>query len=179
MRTRRILRLLAARGAKAFGADFSHAALEVASRKAAMNGANANRANFIQADAQRLPFAAGSFDAVVSCETIEHLPIPNQVWRKWRAFAGRVDFFISPHPTTRTRLDFIIYTRAAESRRRLRAVTNLTTACSCFRRSGKWSAEPGGKSFERTARSISSRFGRGTIRFGGKLSSRTQLFGAV
>lgn len=70
------LRVLAKRGAKVFGTDFSSAALEFASRKAASNGSGGILIDFIQADAQQLPFASEAFDVVVSCETIEHLPNP-------------------------------------------------------------------------------------------------------
>jgi len=69
-------RLLAERGAVISGADFSGGALRVASHHAAQNGSPATHLNFTQADAQRLPFATGSFDVVISCETIEHLPDP-------------------------------------------------------------------------------------------------------
>ena len=69
-------RLLTTRGARVTGVDFSGAALKVALRKTAGNGRGPAPVNFIQGDAQRLPFANESFDAVVSCETIEHLPDP-------------------------------------------------------------------------------------------------------
>jgi 2-polyprenyl-3-methyl-5-hydroxy-6-metoxy-1,4-benzoquinol methylase len=69
-------RLLAERGAIVSGADFSGGALHVASSKTRGNGSAPRYPNFTQADAQQLPFASGSFDVVVSCETIEHLPDP-------------------------------------------------------------------------------------------------------
>lgn len=69
-------RLLATRGAQVAGADFSGAALKFASGKCADSGRDKMRVNFIQADAQRLPFASEAFDVVISCETIEHLPDP-------------------------------------------------------------------------------------------------------
>jgi ubiquinone/menaquinone biosynthesis C-methylase UbiE len=68
--------LLAARGARVAGVDFSGAALKLALHKTAGNGHGPAPVNFIQADAQRLPFASEAFDVVISCETIEHLPDP-------------------------------------------------------------------------------------------------------
>jgi ubiquinone/menaquinone biosynthesis C-methylase UbiE len=43
------------------------------------------RAAVVQGDAQKLPFAAGSFDIIVSCETIEHVPNVRAALREmWR-----------------------------------------------------------------------------------------------
>jgi len=69
-------RLLARRGAVVCGADFSGAAIRAASGKAATDVPSGIHVNFIQADAQSLPFTEEAFDVVVSCETIEHLPNP-------------------------------------------------------------------------------------------------------
>lgn len=64
---------LARAGAHVTGCDFSMAALHVGrSKLQLMNGKT--RAALIQGDAQELPFVSGSFDIVVSCETIEHVP---------------------------------------------------------------------------------------------------------
>jgi ubiquinone/menaquinone biosynthesis C-methylase UbiE len=70
-------RLLASRGARMFGADFSSTALQIARRK--ITGEQTPRCSQLelaQADAQNLPYADNSFDIIVSCETIEHLPDP-------------------------------------------------------------------------------------------------------
>ena len=66
--------VLASRGAAMFGADFSGAALNIARQRNA--GGKAAPVAFAQADAQQLPYPDESFDIVVSCETIEHLPDP-------------------------------------------------------------------------------------------------------
>jgi SAM-dependent methyltransferase len=58
---------LAARGCKITGADFSPAMLEMARRRVP-------RANFIEADAQDLPFGNAVFDIVVSNLGICHVP---------------------------------------------------------------------------------------------------------
>lgn len=60
---------LAASGTRAVGADFSYSALKIAQK-------GVTSASLAQADATKLPFLAESFDIVVSCETIEHLPDP-------------------------------------------------------------------------------------------------------
>jgi ubiquinone/menaquinone biosynthesis C-methylase UbiE len=76
-------RLLASRGARMFGADFSSTALQIAWGKT--NGTRTQRktpVELAQADAQNLPYAQDSFDAIVSCETIEHLPDPGAALRE-------------------------------------------------------------------------------------------------
>ena len=60
-------------GARVTGCDFSSAALNAARSKLSSNS-RPPLAAFVQGDAQGLPFADNSFDIVVSCETIEHLP---------------------------------------------------------------------------------------------------------
>lgn len=66
--------LLASRGAVMFGVDFSEKALQIAQAKS--NGTPHIHVNLAQADAENLPFSDESFDVIVSCETIEHLPDP-------------------------------------------------------------------------------------------------------
>ncbi len=67
------VRAIARAGANVIGCDFSLRALQVARKKIA-SGERTHAATLVQADAQNLPFAADTFDLVVSCETIEHLP---------------------------------------------------------------------------------------------------------
>lgn len=67
------VRELARAGARVTGCDFSEAALRVGQLKL-RNGSGKSAAALIQSDAQKLPFADESFDVVVSCETIEHVP---------------------------------------------------------------------------------------------------------
>jgi ubiquinone/menaquinone biosynthesis C-methylase UbiE len=67
------VRQMARAHARVTGCDFSIAALRAASKKLLTSG-GPPLAVLIQGDAQNLPFADNSFDAVISCETIEHLP---------------------------------------------------------------------------------------------------------
>jgi ubiquinone/menaquinone biosynthesis C-methylase UbiE len=66
-------RFLANSGALVTGCDFSGAALHATRSKLCNNG-HPPPVTLVQGDAQRLPFADDSFDVLVSCETIEHLP---------------------------------------------------------------------------------------------------------
>jgi ubiquinone/menaquinone biosynthesis C-methylase UbiE len=75
-------RLLASKGAVVCGADFSEAAIKIAKEKLLGDPPLANRVTYAQADAQNLPFDAGSFDIVISCETIEHVPDPRAAVRE-------------------------------------------------------------------------------------------------
>jgi ubiquinone/menaquinone biosynthesis C-methylase UbiE len=68
-----LVRTLARAGAQVTGCDFSSAALHATRSKLTSDGATIPVA-LVQGDAQSLPFADNSFDVVVSCETIEHLP---------------------------------------------------------------------------------------------------------
>lgn len=60
-------------GACVTGCDFSLAALRFGREKLRAL-ADGRSSALVQGDAQLLPFAAESFDIVVSCETIEHIP---------------------------------------------------------------------------------------------------------
>lgn len=69
--------VLESRGAIVCGVDFSAEALKIASRKLGDDSARSAKITLLQADAHCLPFANGTFDFVVSCETIEHLSDPS------------------------------------------------------------------------------------------------------
>jgi 2-polyprenyl-3-methyl-5-hydroxy-6-metoxy-1,4-benzoquinol methylase len=68
------VRQLAQAGALVTACDFSFTALNIAKQKLLGRG-SPPLACVVQGDAQNLPFADNSFDVVVSCETIEHLPL--------------------------------------------------------------------------------------------------------
>ena len=59
--------------ASVIGCDFSFAALRIA-RKKLSSMECATPSVLVQGDAANLPFASNSFDLVISCETIEHVP---------------------------------------------------------------------------------------------------------
>jgi len=67
------VRELARTGAEVIGGDFSFRALQAAAERS-REGGTAAPAALIQSDAQNLPFADNSFDVLISCETVEHLP---------------------------------------------------------------------------------------------------------
>ncbi len=71
---------LARRGHRVVGVDFAPAMLEEARRKAAAEKA---AIRFEQADAERLPFAAQSFDLVVSRHVLWTLPHPEAAIDEW------------------------------------------------------------------------------------------------
>ena len=88
------VRELARSDACVTGCDFSLAALQIGREK--LRGTSAM---LIQGDAQALPFADESFDLVVSCETIEHVPDAQKALREmWRiARPGAKLFLTTPN----------------------------------------------------------------------------------
>src|SRR5262249_11758313 len=64
---------LSRQGARVTGSHFSTAALELARREFSHLDVN-----WIRADIQQLPFENESFDTVISCETVEHVPSPSR-----------------------------------------------------------------------------------------------------
>lgn len=75
-------RLLASKGAIVVGVDFSNSALTIAREKLLRHPESIGRVTYMQGDAQDLPFDQGSFDIVISCETIEHVPNPRAAIRE-------------------------------------------------------------------------------------------------
>ena len=71
---------LAARGHRVTGIDFAPAMLAEARRKAAERGAPIR---FEEADAEQLPFAASSFDLVISRHVLWTLPHPETAIDEW------------------------------------------------------------------------------------------------
>jgi 2-polyprenyl-3-methyl-5-hydroxy-6-metoxy-1,4-benzoquinol methylase len=86
---------LSRNGAQVTGCDFSLAALRVGKKKLQAPG-NGTLAALIQGDAQALPFADESFDLVVSCETIEHVPDVRKALREmWRVARPGAKLFLT------------------------------------------------------------------------------------
>jgi ubiquinone/menaquinone biosynthesis C-methylase UbiE len=86
---------LSRNGAHVTGCDFSLAALRVGQEKLRALG-NGTSAALIQGDAQALPFADESFDLVVSCETIEHVPDVRKALREmWRVARPGAKLFLT------------------------------------------------------------------------------------
>ena len=92
------VRELARSGAHVTGCDFSLTALRVGQAKLRAQG-DGTSAALIQGDAQALPFADESFDVIVSCETIEHVPDVRKALREmWRiARPGAKLFLTTPN----------------------------------------------------------------------------------
>ena len=112
------VRDLARAGAQVTGCDFSMSALSVAQAK--IGGLNGGaRADLIQGDAQSLPFGSESFDLIVSCETIEHLPNVRSALREmWRvARRGAKLFLTTPNYANLMGL-YDLYSRVRHPHRR-------------------------------------------------------------
>ncbi len=109
---------LSRNGAQVTGCDFSLAALCVGKKKVQALG-NGTLAALIQGDAQALPFADKSFDLVVSCETIEHVPDVRKALREmWRvARPGAKLFLTTPNYANLMGL-YELYARVRHPRRR-------------------------------------------------------------
>ncbi len=68
--------VLASLGGRVIGSDFSRTALEIARHKIGPVNGTPPAISLAQSDAAKLPFLPDSFDIIISCETIEHLPDP-------------------------------------------------------------------------------------------------------
>ncbi len=66
-------------GAEVVGIDFSASAIEIAKGRAVAGG---SRVSFQVDDSQSLSFADQSFDYVISCECLEHVPQPERMARE-------------------------------------------------------------------------------------------------
>ncbi|MGB2623245.1 MAG: methyltransferase domain-containing protein [Candidatus Acidiferrum sp.] len=72
---------LARAGARVIGCDFSFEAVRMADAR--LHSANERASSgFVLGDAQNLPFVDNSFDLVISCETIEHVPDASKALRE-------------------------------------------------------------------------------------------------
>jgi ubiquinone/menaquinone biosynthesis C-methylase UbiE len=109
---------LARAGAQVTGCDFSMSALAVAQARIGRLHGGA-RADLIQGDAQSLPFGTESFDLIVSCETIEHLPNVRSALREmWRvARRGAKLFLTTPNYANLMGL-YDLYSRVRHPNRR-------------------------------------------------------------
>ena len=92
-------RLLASQGALVRGADFSSSAITIARERLLEHPELAGRVTYSQADAQQLPFGSESFDVIISCETIEHVPDPGAAVREMYRVckAGGTLFLTTPN----------------------------------------------------------------------------------
>jgi len=63
-------------GIRITGVDFSASAIQIAQRRVAISS---KPVHFITGDAQCLAFADNSFDWIVSCECLEHVPHPSKM----------------------------------------------------------------------------------------------------
>ena len=112
------VRELCASGADVTGCDFSFEALRVGATKLRASAGD-QKVTLVQADVQQLPFAAGSFDVVISCETIEHVPdVPSSLREMHRVTrAGGRLFLTTPNYANVMGL-YAVYARIRHRRRR-------------------------------------------------------------
>jgi 2-polyprenyl-3-methyl-5-hydroxy-6-metoxy-1,4-benzoquinol methylase len=86
---------MAQTGARVTGCDFSLAALQVGKSKR-KESTDPGSTWFVQGDAQKLPFADDTFDLLVSCETIEHVPDVRAALREmWRVVRPQGKLFLT------------------------------------------------------------------------------------
>jgi ubiquinone/menaquinone biosynthesis C-methylase UbiE len=101
---------LAGRGHRVVGVDFARAMIEEARRKAAARPVSVK---FEEADVEQLPFAAGSFDLVISRHVLWTLPHPDAAIDEWiRVLRPRGRLVVID-----SRLDAAVATPAAENAR--------------------------------------------------------------
>jgi ubiquinone/menaquinone biosynthesis C-methylase UbiE len=101
---------LAGRGHRVVGVDFARAMIEEALRKAAARPVSVK---FEEADVEQLPFAAGSFDLVISRHVLWTLPHPDAAIDEWiRVLRPRGRLVVID-----SRLDAAVATPAAENAR--------------------------------------------------------------
>jgi len=109
---------LSHRGAYVTGCDFSFTALCVGKAKLRALG-DGTSSLFVQADVQVLPFADESFDVVVSCETIEHVPDVRSALREmWRVARPGAKFFLTTPNYANLMGLYELYARVRHPRRR-------------------------------------------------------------
>ncbi len=113
-----LVRELARSGAHVTGCDFSFSALRAANTKLQAT-AGSGSAALIQGDAQCLPFADSSFDLVVCCETIEHVPDVHAAMREMHRTTrpGGKLFLTTPNYANLTGL-YDIYSRVRHASRK-------------------------------------------------------------
>jgi len=68
------------KGARVVGADFSRTAIALAA--AHRRATTVERLDLLVADIGAIPHPEGAFDAVISCETVEHVPDPRRAVRE-------------------------------------------------------------------------------------------------
>jgi ubiquinone/menaquinone biosynthesis C-methylase UbiE len=166
------VRELARAAARVTGCDFSFSALCVARRKIAEASSDSPVA-LVHGDVQQLPFADNSFDLIVSCETIEHVPDVRlailEMHRVTRP-GGKL-FLTTPNYANLTGL-YELYARA---RRRKRNDDQPFDRRQCFPQIRKWIRGAGWKILgtDGTVHQFPLLPGRSPVRLEGVESNRT------